>query len=414
MHGATSIRDPRKISGLPMSLFDKFQPIIDIRAELDRAGIMPFGAVTEKILSSTEAIVNGHRVILAGTNNYLGLTFEPECIEAATRAVREQGTGTTGSRMANGTFTEHVKLEQELAEFFDRRHAIVFSTGYAATMGMGSTLAGPGDVIVMDADSHASIYDGVRLGGAEVIRFRHNDPDDLAKRLRRLGERTQDTLIIVEGIYSMLGDQAPLAEIAQVKREYGGLLLVDEAHSLGMLGDHGRGVTEAAGVEDDVDFIVGTFSKSLGAIGGYCVSNHPQLEAVRFAIRAYIFTASPSPSVIASTRAALRLMQQRPELRERLWDNAQRLYDGLKALGFQVSPQVSPVVAVTIEDRDQAIAWWNQLLEHGAYVNLVMPPASPTVHSLLRCSVSAAHSPEQIDAIVAAFAGLLESPSGST
>ena len=391
MQGATSIRDPRKISGLPMSLFDKFQPIIDIRAELDRAGIMPFGAVTEKLLSSTEAIVNGHRVILAGTNNYLGLTFEPECIEAATRAVREQGTGTTGSRMANGTFAEHVKLEQELAEFFDRRHAIVFSTGYAATMGMGSTLAGPGDVIVMDADSHASIYDGVRLGGAEVIRFRHNDPDDLAKRLRRLGERTQDTLIIVEGIYSMLGDQAPLAEIAQVKREYGGLLLVDEAHSLGMLGDHGRGVTEAAGVEDDVDFIVGTFSKSLGAIGGYCVSNHPQLEAVRFAIRSYIFTASPSPSVIASTRAALRLM----------------------ALGFQVSPQVSPVVAVTIEDRDQAIAWWNQLLEHGAYVNLVMPPASPTVHSLLRCSVSAAHSPEQIDAIVAAFAGLLESPAGA-
>ena len=414
MQGATSIRDPRKISGLPMSLFDKFQPIIDIRAELDRAGIMPFGAVTEKLLSSTEAIVNGHRVILAGTNNYLGLTFEPECIEAATRAVREQGTGTTGSRMANGTFAEHVKLEQELAEFFDRRHAIVFSTGYAATMGMGSTLAGPGDVIVMDADSHASIYDGVRLGGAEVIRFRHNDPDDLAKRLRRLGERTQDTLIIVEGIYSMLGDQAPLAEIAQVKREYGGLLLVDEAHSLGMLGDHGRGVTEAAGVEDDVDFIVGTFSKSLGAIGGYCVSNHPQLEAVRFAIRSYIFTASPSPSVIASTRAALRLMQQRPELRERLWDNAQRLYDGLKALGFQVSPQVSPVVAVTIEDRDQAIAWWNQLLEHGAYVNLVMPPASPTVHSLLRCSVSAAHSPEQIDAIVAAFAGLLESPDSGT
>ncbi len=397
-----------------MSLFDKFQPIIDIRAELEQAGIMPFGAVTEKLLSATEAIVNGHKVILAGTNNYLGLTFEPECIEAATRAVREQGTGTTGSRMANGTFLEHVKLEQELADFFDRRHAIVFSTGYAATMGMGSTLAGPGDVIVMDTDSHASIYDGVRLGGAEVIRFRHNNPDDLAKRLRRLGDRTKDTLIIVEGIYSMLGDQAPLAEIAQVKREYGGLLLVDEAHSLGMLGAHGRGVAEAAGVEDDVDFIVGTFSKSLGAIGGYCVSNHPQLEAVRFAIRSYIFTASPSPSVIASTRAALRLMQERPELRERLWDNARRLSDGLKALGFQVSPEVSPVVAVTIEDRDQAIAWWNRLLETGAYVNLVMPPASPTVHSLLRCSVSAAHSPAQIDAILAAFAALPETPAADT
>lgn len=387
-----------------MSLFDKFQPIADIQAELQALGVMPFGAVTEKLLSPTEAIVDGHKVILAGTNNYLGLTFEPECLEAAKKAIDELGTGTTGSRMANGTFAGHVALEKELAEFFDRKHAIVFSTGYAATMGMGSTLAGPGDVIVLDADSHASIYDGVRLGGADVIRFRHNDPADLDKRLRRLGDRIDNTLIIVEGIYSMMGDQAPLAEIAAVKRKYGGLLLVDEAHSLGMLGDHGRGVAEAAGVEEDVDFVVGTFSKSLGAIGGYCVSNHDALNAIRFAIRSYIFTASPSPSIIASTRAALRLMQERPYLREQLWANAQRLYDGLKALGLQVSPEVSPVVAVTIKARNQAIDWWNRLLQLGAYVNLVMPPASPTDDSLLRCSVSAAHSPEQIDRIIEAFA----------
>ncbi len=386
-----------------MSLFDKFQPIADIQAELQALGVMPFGAVTEKLLSSTEAIVNGHKVILAGTNNYLGLTFEPECLEAAKKAIDELGTGTTGSRMANGTFAGHVALEKELAEFFDRKHSIVFSTGYAATMGMGSTLAGPGDVIVLDADSHASIYDGVRLGGADVIRFRHNDPADLDKRLRRLGDRIDNTLIIVEGIYSMMGDQAPLAEIAEVKRKYGGLLLVDEAHSLGMLGEHGRGVAEAAGVEDDVDFVVGTFSKSLGAIGGYCVSNHDQLNAIRFAIRSYIFTASPSPSVIASTRAALRLMQERPYLRDQLWANAHRLYDGLKNLGLQVSPEVSPVVAVTIRDRNQAIDWWNRLLQLGAYVNLVMPPASPTDDSLLRCSVSAAHSEEQIDRIIDAF-----------
>ena len=389
-----------------MSLFDKFQPIIDIRAELQQLGIMPFGAVTEKLLSATEGIVNGHQVILAGTNNYLGLTFDPACIAAAKTAIDEQGTGTTGSRMANGTFAEHLQLEQELAQFFDRRHAIVFSTGYAATMGMASTLAGPGDVIVLDADSHASLYDGVRLSGADIIRFRHNDAADLEKRLRRLGDRTANTLIIVEGIYSMLGDQAPLGEIAAVKRRHGGMLLVDEAHSLGMLGDHGRGVAEAQGVEDAVDFIVGTFSKSLGAIGGYCVSNHPQLEAVRFATRSYIFTASPSPSVIASTRAALRLLQQRPELRERLWVNAQRLYDGLQALGFRMSPQVSPVVAVTIGERDQAIGWWQRLLELGVYVNLVMPPASPTDNSLLRCSISAAHSRAQIDRILDAFAAL--------
>ena len=389
-----------------MSLFDKFLPIVKIRSELQELGVMPFGAVTEKILSATEAIVNGHKVILAGTNNYLGLTFDPECIAAAKRAVEEQGTGTTGSRMANGTFTEHVKLEQELAAYFDRKYSIVFSTGYAATMGMGSTLAGPGDVIVLDADSHASIYDGVRLGGADIIRFRHNDAADLGKRLRRLGQRVENTLIIVEGIYSMLGDQAPLADIAAVKRKYGGTLLVDEAHSLGMLGKHGRGVAEAAGVEEDVDFVVGTFSKSLGATGGYCVSNHPELEAIRFAIRSYIFTASPSPSVIASTRVALRLMQERPQLRTRLWENAHRLYDGLKQLGFAVSPEVSPVVAVTIRERDRAITWWNELMQRGAYVNLVMPPASPTTDSLLRCSVSAAHSHEQIDRIIDAFASL--------
>ena len=299
-----------------------------------------------------------------------------------------------------------INLEQELATYFDRKHAIVFSTGYAATMGMASTLAGPGDVILLDADSHASLYDGVKLGGADIIRFRHNDAADLEKRLRRLGDRTGNTLIIVEGIYSMMGDQSPLADIAAVKRKYGGFLLVDEAHSLGMLGEHGRGVAEDQDVEDDVDFIVGTFSKSLGAIGGYCVSNHPQLEAVRFAVRSYIFTASPSPSVIASTRVALRLMQERPELRTQLWDNAQKLYDGLKAHGFAVSPQVSPVVAVTITERDQAIGWWNTLLHNGVYVNLVMPPASPTDDSLLRCSVSAAHTTEQIDQIVDAFAAL--------
>ncbi len=389
-----------------MSLFDKFQPLIDIRGELEGVGVMPFGAVTEKLLSPTEAIVNGQRVILAGTNNYLGLTFEPECIQAGQQALAEQGTGTTGSRMANGTFAAHVALEQELAAFFAKQQCIVFSTGYAATMGMAATLAGPGDVIVLDADSHASLYDGVRLSGAEVVRFKHNDAADLEKRLRRLGARTANTLIIVEGMYSMLGDQAPLADIAALKKHYGGLLLVDEAHSLGMLGEHGRGVAEAAGVEEDVDFTVGTFSKSLGAIGGYCVSNHAELAAIRFAIRSYIFTASPSPSVIASTRVALRLMQERPELRTRLWDNARRLYDGLQALGFKVSPQASPVVAVTIEDRDRAIACWSQLLHRGAYVNLVMPPASPSTDSLLRCSVSAAHSHEQIDRIIEAFAGL--------
>ena len=389
-----------------LSLFDKFQAIADIRSELDSLGVMPFGAVTEKLQSATRGVVNGYNVILAGTNNYLGLSFDPECIAAAQRAVEEHGTGTTGSRMANGTYAEHTLLEREIAAFFRRSNTIVFSTGYAATMGMGSTLAGPGEVILLDADSHASIYDGARLSGAEIIRFRHNNAADLKKRLSRLGERSRNALIIVEGIYSMLGDQAPLADIVDIKRQYNCCLMVDEAHSLGIVGEHGRGVAEQADVENDVDFVVGTFSKSLGSVGGFCASNHPQLETIRFAIRSYIFTASLPTSVIASTRTALRIIKERPELRARLWQNAHQLYEGLQGLGFQLGPVVSPVVAVIVEKRDQAIACWNELMHHGVYVNLVMPPASPSTWSLLRCSVSAAHTSDDISQIIDCFAAL--------
>ena len=387
-------------------LFDKFQAMADFQAELAQREVTPFGAVTEEILSATEGMVQGRKVILAGTNNYLGLSFDPRCIKAAQAAAARWGTGTTGSRLANGSFAEHQALESEIADFYGVGNAIVFSTGYAATMGMCATLAGPGDVILMDADSHASIYSGVKLSGAEVIRFKHSDPDDLAKRMRRLGDRAGQALIIAEGIYSMLGDVAPLQEIAAVKREYGGYLLLDEAHSMGALGETGRGAAQAAGVEADVDFTVGTFSKSLGAIGGFCVSKHAELEAIRFCITAYIFTASSSPSVIASTRESLRIIRQEPQLREKLWDNAQRLYNGLQSLGLPVGPTASPVVAVEMEDRSRTIDCWKALMEAGVYVNLVIPPASPSTNFLLRNSVSAAHSSEQIDTIIAAYAGL--------
>ena len=202
-----------------MSLFDKLQPITAARQKLADRGVTS-NVVLEKVLSSTEAIINGRRMILAGTNNYMGLTFDPECIEAASQAVQKLGTGTTGSRMANGTYSGHVQLEHELADFYGCTYGVVFSTGYIANLGMLSALTGPGDVLLIDADSHASIYDGCRLSGAEIIRFRHNDPDDLEKRLKRLGDRTPNTLIVVEGIYSMLGDRAPLADIAALKETY--------------------------------------------------------------------------------------------------------------------------------------------------------------------------------------------------
>jgi 8-amino-7-oxononanoate synthase len=204
----------------------------------------------------------------------------------------------------------------------------------------------------------------------------------------------------------MLGDVAPLQEIAAVKREYGGYLFLDEAHSMGVMGETGRGAAQAAGVEDDVDFFAGTFSKSLGAIGGFCVSRHAELEAIRFCINAYIFTASSSPSIIASTREALRITAAEPALRRQLWDNAERLYQGLKALGLPVGPTASPVVAVEMEDRSRTIDCWKALMEAGVYVNLVIPPASPSTNFLLRNSVSAAHTSAQIDTIIAAYASL--------
>jgi 8-amino-7-oxononanoate synthase len=390
---------------MTMIVFDKFREISAAREELVRVGADPVGVTIERVISATEAVVGGRRTIMAGTNNYLGLTFDPQCIEAACAAVRSEGTGTTGSRMANGTYSGHVALERELAEFYGCPSAIVFSTGYLANLGILSTLPGADDVILLDADSHASIYDGCRLGGAQVIRFRHNDPEDLDKRLRRLGDRAARALVVIEGIYSMLGDSAPLAEIAAVKRKYGAGLLVDEAHSLGVLGRNGRGLAEEVGVEEDVDLIVGTFSKSLGSIGGFCVSRWSELEHVRYAMRPYIFTASSSPSLIASTRQALRVLAGGVGLRSTLWDNARRLYEALHGLGYTLGPEVSPVIAVRLDSsREEALAMWSGLLDEGVYVNLVLPPATPDGSCLLRCSLSAAHTPAQVTAIIEAFA----------
>lgn len=389
-----------------MGLLDKLNVIATTRETLLPAGVDPFNVVIEEIHSSTEATIDGQRVILAGTNNYLGLTFNQQCIDAGKEALSKEGTGTTGSRMANGTFLGHCELEKELALFYGCSSAIVFSTGFVTNLGVISTLAGPGDVIVLDADSHASIYDACKMSGAEMIRFRHNNLVDLEKKLQRLGSRTAKTLIIVEGIYSMLGDCAPLAEIAELKRKYGAWLMVDEAHSMGVLGNHGRGMAEAADVEKDVDFIVGTFSKSLGSIGGFCVSNHQELDLVRYVTRSYVFTASPSPVTIATVREALRIIHSRPQLRTKLWENANLLYKGLKGLGFKLGPDPSPIVAIRVATREKALFAWKALLDQGIYVNLVFPPAAPAGMSLLRCSVSAAHTTEQINFILKSFAEL--------
>jgi 8-amino-7-oxononanoate synthase len=389
-----------------MSLLDKLDTVAVARKALLPEGIDVFGMSIEEVYSSTEARVSGRRILFFGTNNYLGLTFAPECLQAAHKAIDSEGTGTTGSRMANGSYSGHRALEQEFSDFYHCRSSIVFTTGYQANLAMISGLAGANDVILIDGDSHASIYDGCRLSGAEIIRFRHNDMADMEKRLRRLGERTRSTLIIVEGIYSMLGDQAPLADIVKIKNSYGSTLLLDEAHSLGVLGETGQGLVEETGLIDGVDFITGTFSKSLGSIGGYCVSNHLQLDQLRYVSRPYIFTASPSPATIASTRAALKLLRDGTELRTKLWRNARKLYSCLDELGYRLGPEPGPVIATILDSPQQAMMLWKGLFDYGIYVNLILPPAAPEGKSLVRCSVSAAHTGEQVDYVGNSFAEL--------
>lgn len=396
---------------MPMiDLLDKHKPIAERHARMMAMGVDAVGLTNDKILSPTRAMINGRETILAGTNNYMGITFDPDCIKAGQDALAEFGTGTTGSRIANGSYALHKELEAELARFLNRKHCIVFSTGYQANLGMMSGLAGPKDTIFLDADSHSSIYDGCTLSGAKLVRFRHNDATDLDKRLTRSEGEEGGRLVVVEGIYSMLGDRAPLADFVAVKKKHGFQLLADEAHSFGVLGPHGRGLADEAGVEDDIDFIVGTFSKSVGAIGGFGAGNHPLFETLRYAMRPYMFTASSSPASIATSLAAIKKLAVEPERRDRLRANSARLFAGFKGLGLDMGcDTVSPVIAVKCTDEVSTIAMWNALLQAGVYVNIALPPGTPNKLCLLRCSVSAAHSFDDIDKIIALFGKVVAS-----
>jgi len=387
-------------------LFSKFDPLIETREQLLSTGLTdPFGLVMEKVISPTVAVCNGRETILLGTYNYMGMTFDPDVVEAGKKALDEFGSGTTGSRVLNGTYTGHKAVEEALKEFYAMDHAMVFSTGYQANLGIISTVAGKDDYIILDIDSHASIYDGCALGNAQVVPFRHNDVDALQKRLQRVPPEA-GKLVVLEGVYSMLGDIAPLKEMVAVSKEAGAMVLVDEAHSMGFIGEHGRGVAEAQGVIDDVDFIVGTFSKSVGTVGGFCVSNHPKFEILRLVCRPYVFTASLPPSVVATAATSIRKLMHGSNKRAHLWENSKKLHAGLKNLGFTLGtdePQ-SAILAVIMPDLERGAAMWEALLHEGLYVNLARPPATPAGMTLLRCSLCAEHSSEQVDEILGMFA----------
>ncbi|MEI5686307.1 serine palmitoyltransferase [Sphingomonas kyungheensis] len=386
-------------------LMSKFDALIAERQALIDTGVTdPFAIVMEQVKSPTEAVIAGRDTILLGTYNYMGMTFDPDVLAAGEDALRRFGSGTNGSRMLNGTFRDHMDAEQALRDFYGVSGAIVFSTGYMANLGMISTLVGKGEYVILDADSHASIYDGCKQGNAEIVRFRHNSVEDLDKRLGRLPKEA-GKLVVLEGVYSMLGDVAPLKEMVAVAKKHGAMVLSDEAHSMGFYGPNGRGVYEAQGLEGDVDFVVGTFSKSVGTVGGFCVSNHPKFEAIRLACRPYIFTASLPPSVVATAAASIRKLMTAHDKRAQLWANARQLHGGLKAMGFRLGTEApdSAIVAVILDDQEQAVTMWQALLHGGVYVNMARPPATPAGTFLLRCSLCAEHQPAQLDRVLAAF-----------
>jgi len=386
-------------------LFSKFDPLIEMRRALLSTGQEdPFNLVMEKVLSPTVAVCNGRETILLGTYNYMGMTFDPDVIEAGKQALDDFGSGTTGSRVLNGTYAGHRLVEEALKEFYGMDHAMVFSTGYQANLGIISTIAGKGDYIVLDIDSHASIWDGCQMGDAEVVPFKHNDIEAMEKRLKRIPEGA-GKLVILEGVYSMLGDIAPLKEMIRIAKENGAMVLVDEAHSMGFIGPNGRGVAEDQGCLEDVDFVIGTFSKSVGTVGGFCVSNHPKFEIMRLVCRPYVFTASLPPSVVHTAATSIRKLMHAGNKRAHLWENSKILHKGLRDAGFQLGteePQ-SAIIAVIMPDLERGAAMWEALLKEGLYVNLARPPATPANMTLLRCSLCAEHTAEQVQTIIGMF-----------
>lgn len=386
------------------SLFDKYAPL---KARVDmmmKIGQDALGVQFDDIINATRGRIGNREILLAGTNNYLGLTFDEDCVEAAKAAIDAHGTGTTGSRVANGSYSEHVDLEKALAEHFGMPSCIVFTTGYQTNLAAISGLAGDNDVIFMDADAHACIIDGTRLTGASTIRFRHNSPEDLDKRLKRRGEiEGGHALVVIEGMYSMFGDIAPVDEFLDVTHRHGGYLFIDEAHSYGVFGPTGCGIAEEQGVLDQVDFISGTFSKSLASVGGFCASRHKEFEITRKIMRPYMFTASATPSNISAARAAVEKVKTGGYLRDNLKERAQQLHAGLAEMGFDLCADASPVIAVRRPNEGVAAMEWNWLIENGVYVNLAVPPGTPQSSSLLRISLSAAHTKEDIDTILKTF-----------
>ncbi len=350
----------------------------------------------------TEVSIDGKPVLMLGSNNYLGLTTHPKVKEAAQAAVERFGSSSCGSRFLNGTLEIHLELEERLARFLNKEAALVFSTGFQTNLGAISSLVSKGEYIISDKWNHACIIDGARLSYGTMKRFRHNDPEDLERVLQSCGEGV-GKLIVVDGLFSMEGDLAPLPDIVDLAERYGARVLVDDAHAVGVMGSNGRGTPEHFGVEDDVDLVMGTFSKSFASLGGVIAGDAYVISYIQHNARTMIFSASMPPAAVASVLASLEIIETEPERREHLWRNTHKMKDGLHELGFDTGKSETPVIPIVVGEMFTALGMWRSLLDHGVYVNVVIPPAVPPGREMLRTSYMATHTDEQLDRALEIF-----------
>ena len=383
-----------------MDIFEKCAKATEYESGLKESGYYFFFRKLESPQDS-EVVVNGKRVVMIGSNNYLGLTNHPRVKEAALKAIEKYGSGCAGSRFLNGNLEIHEELEKKLARFFRKEAALVFATGYQTNLGAIPALVGRNDVAIIDRYDHASIIDGCRLSFGQVKKYRHNDMKDLERVLE--GTKDKDKLIIVDGIFSMEGDIADLPDIVRLSKAYGARVMVDDAHGVGVLGNGGRGTAEHFGLENEVDLIMGTYSKSLAAIGGFIAGPSEVINWIKHLGRSMIFSASLPPSLVASVIAALDIVEEQPELRTRLWRNTHKMLRGYKALGYDTGMSETPIIPILIKDTMKTYQMCKLLFENGVFVNPVISPAVPPGRELLRTSYMATHTEEQLDKVLAAF-----------
>ncbi len=382
---------------------DILQKCVDytLHRELRAASLYPY---FRTISSPQDPVVtiDGQKVIMLGSNNYLGLTNHDAVKEASAEALRKYGTGCAGSRFLNGTLDVHVELEERLARFMNAEAVLTFSTGYQVNLGVLSCLLGRHDVAVLDNMDHASIIDGVRLGFCKTLKYRHNDMADLEAKLTRIDDK-KGKLIVVDGVFSMEGDLANLPEITRLAEQYGARVFVDDAHGVGVFGAHGRGVAEHFGLEDRVDLIGGTFSKSLATVGGFIAGSAPVIDYIRHHARSGIFSAAMPPSAAAAVVKALDILESEPERRKQLWETTHYMMRELQSLGFDTSPSESPVIPIAVGDDITTFTMSKRLLEEGVFVNPIVTPAVPPGQAMIRTSYMATHKREHLDQALAAI-----------